>query len=490
MSHRLACLVAVAACSSSPHNGAMPDTPLAIDSPPDTQAAGSGFSVVRQFDGDTGPGLAACQATGGHCDRPDFNMASDGTHVVQVTWQHVNVYDYSGQLTSSMTLSQLITSVGLVPTTANGAPPYEAHVVFDEHVGRWIITASCRYDCVLVSATSDPAGAWGGIYLNNNGTDPGIHLGYDKNGVYLSEFDSAAHDANTASFSYVDFAIPSAEIAWTGTFAPTHLNKSAGTPLDGQPAIDNDTTKAANAPAYFLCKTCASGGCQNSTNFAFSWLLTQVTWSGTTATYAADQLVPSTFVYNTPVNAPQAGSTVQLRVIEDHRVIDAVQRGSHVYGVLGSGPCTSNCGAQGADANDMFFWVDLDCTTPAACTVAVTGKASDPSLHLFYPSIGVDSAGNAGVVAAASSASTNISLYAYRHLATDATGALSAPLAVTTGTQPYTCINATQVSFANALGIGTVRDPNDGTKLWTTQQYGASASPCVWSTRLVEYQLN
>src|SRR5207248_6861141 len=132
-------------------------------------------------------------------------------------------------------------------------------------------------------------------------------------------------------------------------------------------AIDHDTTKANNAPAFFMCKTCAAGGCQNNTNFTFDWLLVTVTWNGTTATYGADQLVKtaigsaqSKWLYNTPLPVAQAGSSVQLRVIEDHRVIDAVQRGTHVYGVLGSGPCATSCQTQGTDPNDLMFWVDLD----------------------------------------------------------------------------------------------------------------------------------
>jgi hypothetical protein len=485
---RLCYFVVLAACSSS-HSPASPDTtPTTGDGSADAPASGV-LSIVHQFDGDSGPGLTACQTIGGHCDRPDGNAAADGAHLVQVTWQHVNIYDYSGNLRSSETLSQFITNAGLNPVVGTGKPPYEAHVVFDEHVGRWIVSASCLYDCVMVSASADPTGAWQGIYLNNNGNDPSMHLGYDKNGVYLSEFDAAAHDANTANFSFAYFAIPSAEIQWTTKFAPTHLNKSSGTPLDGQPAIDHDPNKPATAPAFFLCKTCAAGSCQNSTNFAFSWLLTTVTWSGTTASYSADQTVASSWLYNTPVDVAQAGSTTTLRVTEDHRVLDAVQSGSHVYGVLGSGPCTSNCGAQGTDTNDLFLWADLDCTNPSACAVAATAKASDASQHLFYPSIGVDQAGNVGVVAAAASASTNISLLAWRHLATDTSGALSAPTTVITGSQPYTC-QGTSVSFANAVGISTARDPLDGTKLWTANEYGGSASPCVWSTRIAEYQLN
>ena len=32
-------------------------------------------------------------------------------------------------------------------------------------------------------------------------------------------------------------------------------------------------------------------------------------------------------------------------------------------------------------------------------------------------------------------------------------------------------------------------DPVDGTKLWVSHQWGNNASPCVWTTRIVEYQI-
>ncbi|MDB4956981.1 MAG: hypothetical protein JWO36_4550 [Myxococcales bacterium] len=450
---------------------------------------------MHQFDGDSGPGLTACQANARHCDRPEQNVAADGSHVVQATWQHVNIYDYNGNAVSSVTLSQFIASAGLNPLNAAAGRPYEPHVVFDEHIGRWIVTATGLYDCLMVSASADPSGAWKGMYLANNGNDPGMHLGYDKNGVYVSEFDTAGHDSNTANYSYAFFAIPSAEMQWTGTFAPAHLNRKTNTPLDGQPVIDHDTAKATSAPAFFMAKTCLSGSCQNSTSFSFQWLVNSVTWSGTTASYSADQLIKTgigstqnQWLYNTPLAAAQAGSATTLRVIEDHRVINAVQSGSHVYGALGSGPCTTNCAAQGADANDLLIWADLDCTNPTACTVAATSKVADANLHLAYPTIGVDSAGNIGLVAAASSSATELSLIAYSHKATDAPSSTSGPTTIIAGTHPYTCAGAS-VTVGNAVGIATVRDPLDGTKLWTTHEYGGSATACVWSTRILEYKL-
>jgi hypothetical protein len=45
------------------------------------------------------------------------------------------------------------------------------------------------------------------------------------------------------------------------------------------------------------------------------------------------------------------------------------------------------------------------------------------------------------------------------------------------------------MNMGNTVGILTTRDPADGTKLWTSQQWSNDASPCVFNTRIVEYQV-
>ena len=124
--------------------------------------------VVRSFDGDSGPGLAACQSASAppHCDRAEMDVAASGNQVVQVTWQNVRIYDYDGKLLQSTPMSTLIRSAGLDPIPPKAQGPFEPHIVYDEFIERWIITVTCRNDCMLVSTSSDAAGSWGGTYLS------------------------------------------------------------------------------------------------------------------------------------------------------------------------------------------------------------------------------------------------------------------------------------------------------------------------------------
>ena len=39
-------------------------------------------------------------------------------------------------------------------------------MVFDEFINRWIITVTGLNDCTIVSASSDAAGEWGGVYVS------------------------------------------------------------------------------------------------------------------------------------------------------------------------------------------------------------------------------------------------------------------------------------------------------------------------------------
>jgi hypothetical protein len=64
------------------------------------------------------------------------------------------------------------------------------------------------------------------------------------------------------------------------------------------------------------------------------------------------------------------------------------------------------------------------------------------------------------------------------------------PVTVLSGTKPHTCMpKQDMVHLGSTVGIPTVRDPRDGTKLWTSLQWSNDASPCVFNTRVLEYQI-
>jgi hypothetical protein len=473
--------------------------------------------IVTSFEGDRGPGLEVCQSNDAptHCDRAEMDVAVNGKQVVQVTWQNVNVYDLSGKLLKSTPLSEVIRGAGLDPNLSKGnGKQFEPHIVYNEFIERWIITVTCKNDCTLVSAGPDATAEWGGVYLScmQGGScldrNPGLKLGYDKNGVYVCGGHIGDDNPNTVpGVSYDCFAVPSQEAKAIGQgVAPTHINRGHNMPLDIVPAVDHNRSKDASAPAFFANKSCdraAQYACQRSENFSFHWIVNTFTWNGTTGSYnagGAEQVIKTgvgskenAWVYNSPccgpnMSVPQAGSEITLRAAASHRLMNVVQHGSHLYGVLGSGPCAQSCGSQGSDANNVLIWVELDCSQPAACVVSQTGKISSPDYHVEFGTIGVDDAGNLGIIGTSSSRQQNLSVLLWTRGQQD--NAFSGPTTIVAGAHPYTCLNhKNMVPMANSVGILTALDPVDRKTLWATQQWANDPAPCVWNTRIVGYKI-
>jgi hypothetical protein len=478
---------------------------------------GTGQTIVHSFDGDKGVEFSECQPATTRCGRqPESNVAADGHVVVQVTWQNLRVYDYNGKLLRSTPFSEFVKNAGLNPEPPKGKGPFEPHVVYDEFLRRWIVTVTCANDCLLVSATSDPMAAWGGVYLSCSqggpclNFDPAIHIGYDRNGLYYCGGHAGdEHPKTVPGYAYDCFAVPSAEVKPIAHgIAPTHLNRRHNMPLDILPVIDHDPHKPAGAPVFFAAKTCSRaepGGCQRSNNFPFEWIVDTFTWNGRDGVYNAggEQIVKTDagstrnkWLYNLPCCGatavmPQAGSDIGLRAAESHRLINLVQFGSHIYGVLGTGPCTHDCGEQGVDTNNVMIWVDLDCSKSTACVVGQTGKIAGESVNPVFGTIGVDARGNLGIVAMSSTAVADLSILLWTRRTADPPGAFQGPTTIATGTQPYSCLNNNKLALiGNAAGILTLRDPRDGNKLWTSQQWSNDGTRCVWNTRIVEYQVD
>ena len=468
-------------------------------------------TVVRSFDGDTGVELAACDETKAHCKRyPEADVGVSGKHVVQVTRQSVLFYDYSGKLLRSTPLAEFVASAG-VELEPKSKGPVQPHIIFNEFIDRWMFSASCKNDCVLVSESSDPLGKWGGVSITCVAGGPCLggniagHLGYDKNGLYYC----ASHAGDPTDC----FAVPTAQIAAIAQGkAPAHINRKHDMPMEVYPAIDHNPQKAANAPAFFMAKTCGSEGrtkrenetgyCLKAVNSAFDWVVEAFTWNGTGGTWT-EQLVKTDvgskqnkWLYNTPCcgerqAVAQAGTDMLIRTGGSHRFNNIVQHGTKLHGAMGSGPCKADCGAHGVDTNHIAIYVEMDCANPAACVVSQTAKLSSADFAPLSATVGVDRDGNVGIAAASFTPQTNLSVLLWTRRKSDPPNTFRGPTTVVKGTQPYTCPPADNVTLiGSSAGVLTALDPKDTTKLWTTQQFAGNAKTCAWNTRIFQYQVD
>src|SRR5260370_36690248 len=100
--------------------------------------------------------------------------------------------------------------------------------------------------------------------------------------------------------------------------------------------------------------------------------------------------IPTGFLYNTPITEAQPG-TPNIRSAESHRVFSASVFGGHLYVVEGSGPCVWNCGGQGSDAHNLFYFFDITLST---MTLYRAVKVSPPTMSCLFQSLAVDTSGN------------------------------------------------------------------------------------------------
>jgi hypothetical protein len=409
-----------------------------------------------------------------------MGIASNGTYVMAVTGQTVNIYNTSGALQRSTDAGTFITNAGVTFGTKANDP----RIVYDPFISRWLYVCSCDNDYLIVSSGSDPATAtWKGVHLSSRNGDLLMHVGFDKNWVYVSEYETCS-----GSNSAVEFAVPSADVAWTGSgnVALTHEVSSGCHTFDAIPEIDLNPAKGVTGPGYFVSR---SGEIESQTNAAIVLAIDTFTPSSSTAgTFSAPDApvtIPTGYVYNTPVDANQPGSPGGIRSLESHRPFSLMTtNGTDMQLVWSSGPCHSSCGSQGVDSQQLIFWFDV---AIPGLTLIQQAKISHGSLAFLFPSLAVDGSNNTLIAATGCSTTQHCSVLIFTHLTSDGSGVFHGPSLVHSGTTNYQVCSAGPHPGWGTYST-TAQDPVDTTKIWTFQEYAASATPCRWQTRILELQ--
>lgn len=430
----------------------------------------SGQTVLNSFDAETGqvssPGVPLI------IDHPDMDVAVNGYQVVTVDRQAVNVYSYSGQLISSQTNLNFITAAGLTAGTSR-----DPRIIYDKYIDRFIYVCSCNTDHFIVSGSSNALGTWKGVDLGaSTAGDLTMRVGFNRQGVYVSE------DNASATTTYLVVALPSADVAWTGSgnVSLAHENTFSNQNFELFPAFDlydNGTHTE-----YFVAR---NGPSQTGNQTPLGLLLNGLTWSGNTATLSGTTTINTAYQYNTPVDAPQPSSP-NIRGAESHRIYQPeMAADGTLHLVTSTGPCATSCGTQGVDTNQIILWFVVD---PVGNTIVQSAKISNSSLAYLFPTSALDSLGNDYICATSSGAAQNASIDCWTHKSTDGAGVINGPTRVITGTQVYAICGGN-----NPVGWGTysdvVYDPVNPNSVWTIQEYGASATACFWQERVAQLQI-
>jgi hypothetical protein len=442
-------------------------------------------SILSSFDSDSGtPEMT-------YKDHPDLAMGAcskcgGSGQVLVVTGQDVAVHDTTGKLLKKQTMRQFLLDAGLdldVWKSRPALPPRAAgkiddpRAAYDPFIRRWIVVCSCSADFLVVSAGDDATQSWKGVVLTGFAGDITMFPGWDKNGVYISEFEEKLNSRV--------IALPSADVAWRGNdnISLAHKTVFDQRAYEMRPALDPNPKKRATDPEYLVART---GPPQAATNFKMDLLVDKIAWSGDEASISGPTVIPTGFLYNTPIPASQP-SGLPIRGNESHRVFGVTAHGDRLNVVEASGPCATDCGEQGVDTNNIFYWFQID---PSTATLTQKIKISDPSLSLVFPTLAVDARGNVGIGLTGISSTQSPSVYLYAHRSSDGAAKMIGPILAHAGTGSYSCDKGPR---PNDVGWGTysatVQDGSDPMKLWTLQEYAGSSVPCEWKTRVIAFEV-
>ncbi|HXJ41520.1 MAG TPA: hypothetical protein VNH18_19735, partial [Bryobacteraceae bacterium] len=238
----------------------------------------NGVKIVASFDAVSGdPGMS-------YKDHPDMALAACSAcgkagQVLVATGQDLAVYSTRGTLLKTQNMRDFIKSAGLdpdawlslpaVPATAAGKVN-DPRATYDPFIKRWIVVCSCSADYLIVSGGMDATGSWKGAVLTGSAGDLTMFPAWDKNGVYVSEFQQPLNSRV--------IALPAADVAWKGTgeISLAHKGVFSDPQYELRPAVDPNPKKRPSDPEYLIAR---SGPPQNAKNHAMELVVDRITWS-------------------------------------------------------------------------------------------------------------------------------------------------------------------------------------------------------------------
>ncbi len=461
-----------------------------------------GAAPSRQADGavQLGPIGTAPTATGVNFDGlgangsapPDSSGRVGPSHFVEWINSQFAIYDKSGTILYGPAAgSTLFTSLGGVCATFDDGDPV---VQYDTFADRWVLSQFAVYapapafshQCVAVSKTSDPLGAY---YLYDFPTDATNFVDYPKWTTWTDAYYMTAHFFNAAGSAFLGPMLYSFDrgnmlAGLPAAFQSVNLDPTGN--IFGHLVADVDglTPPPAGSPAYVFAPASPEWDGTAAPGLHF-WTVAS-TWGASPTMTVMVKPDIATASYNTDLCGfsrkciPQLGTTQlldsltgQLMFRVAYKKIAATESilVSHTVNVL---VYPSNQGA--------FRWYEIRTpgTTP---TVYQQGTYAPTTANRWVSSLAMDEGGNIAVGYSISDGTMYPSINVTGRLSTDTLNALGGEVSMFAGLGAQ---NGGLTRWGDYTQMSV--DPRDGCTFWYINQYQPATGSYNWMTRVASYR--
>jgi hypothetical protein len=360
-------------------------------------------------------------------------------------------------------------------------------VLYDEAAGRWFMSQFALpnyprgpfYQCIAVSRTGDPTGAWALYSYSFSKMNDYPKFGVWSDGYYMSinQFSASGTWAGQGVAAFNRTKMLNAD----ATAEMVYFDMASNTSLGGMlPAdIDGSTPPPANAPEPYI-------QFDDSPTELQLWQF-HVNWTNTGAsTFSRKALLPTTSFNSNMCNGsrnciPQAGTTVKIDALADRMMYRLQYRnfGDHESLVTNH---TVNVGSNRAGVR--WYEIRNPSSTPTLYQQGTFAPAD--ALNRWMGSVAMDKDGNLGVGYSVSNSSTYPSIRFSGQLAGAPLGTLNvAENTLQTGSG-YQSHSSGRWGDYSMLAV----DPSDGCTFWyTTEYYTSGATSAGWRTNIGSFRL-
>ena len=423
-------------------------------------------TVGISFDGIPSPGYAPS----------DSNMAVGPNHIVETVNVQYAVYSKNGTLLAGPTNIQTL----FQPLGGNCAGTYgDPVVLYDRPADRWVISyigsGSSAAECVAVSKSNDPTGAYylyGYSFGSNLNDYPKLSTwATTTNSAYLATYNIFL---NGQSFGGADLCGFDRTKMQAGDKTATMLcQRTPNTEGGYLPSdIDGPTTPADGTPGLFITWQNASPGQLYLRKLTLNFAAGTATRSSPTTISVAN---PRLACGSGGTCVPQSGTTETLDTLGDRMMYRFAIRhfADHDRAVI------NHAVANGSQV--AVRWYEL--YDPAgSVTLNQQGTFAPDSTYRWMGSIAEDKNGDIGLGYSASSSSIHPAIRFTGRVPTDAAGTMESETSIVEGA-------GSQTSGLSRWGDYTAMqvDPSDDCTFWYVDQYEKTNGTFNWSTNIASF---